>query len=68
MYGDAHVLGFLRISHGDPQAFNQAVQRWNIRWAIVPNESNKLIALLDRSPGWRRIANNKVGVIYVRTS
>jgi len=67
MYGDAHVLGFLSISHGDEQAFTAAVQRWNIRWAIIPNESNRLIALLNRSPNWRRIAGDKVGAIYVRT-
>jgi hypothetical protein len=67
MYGDAHVLGFLAISHGDEGAFDETVQRWNIRWAIVPNESNRLIALLNRSPQWRKIAGDKVGSIYVRT-
>lgn len=67
MYGDAHVLGFLAISHGDAKAFDQAVQRWNIRWAIIPNESNRLIALLDRSPDWRKIASDRVGAVYVRS-
>ena len=67
MYGDAHVLGFLTISHGDGRAFDEAVQRWHIRWAIIPNESNRLIALLNRSPDWRRIAQDKVGAVYVRT-
>ena len=67
MYGDAHVLGFLAISHGDGRAFDEAVQRWHIRWAIIPNESNRLIALLNRSPDWRRIAQDKVGAVYVRT-
>ena len=65
MYGDELVLGYARIAHGDPQAFAEAVHRWNIRWAILPNRSKELIALLDRS-GWRRIANDRVGVIYVR--
>jgi hypothetical protein len=62
------VLGFVSISHGNVQAFDEAVRRWNIRWAILPHDSNRLIALLDRSPGWRRIASDKVGVIYVRTA
>jgi hypothetical protein len=66
MYGDALVVGYLRIARGDESEFNQAVQRWNIRWAILPNESNALIAFLDRSPNWRRLASDKVGVIYVR--
>jgi hypothetical protein len=65
MYGDELVLGYARIAHGDPQKFNDAVARWNIRWAILPNRSDKLIALLDRS-GWRRVAKDNVGVIYVR--
>ena len=65
MYGDELVLGYSRIAHGDAQLFSDAVARWNIRWAILPNRSDKLIALLDRS-GWRRVAKDKVGVIYVR--
>jgi hypothetical protein len=65
MYGDELVLGYARIAHGDSAAFNEAVQRWNIRWAILPNEAKPLISLLDRS-GWRRIAHDKVGVIYAR--
>ena len=66
MYGDELVLGFSRIMKGDANAFAQAVQRWNIRWAIVPNESKRIIALLDRSPGWHRIRQDKVGAVYVR--
>ena len=68
MYGDELVLGFSRISHGDADAFFAAVRRWNLRWAIVPNQSNRLIALLDHSPTWRRIAHDRVGTIYVRIS
>lgn len=66
MYGDELVVGFSRIARGDGQAFAEAVRRWNIRWAMVPNESKGLIALLDRTPGWRRIHRDKVGVIYIR--
>ena len=66
MYGDALVVDYSHIVHGDAQAFARAVQRWNIRWAILPNDDEALIALLDRS-GWRRIARDQVGVIYVRT-
>ncbi len=65
MYGDERVVGYSHIAHGDAQAFADAVRRWNIRWAILPNDSKALIALLDRS-GWHRIARDKVGVIYVR--
>ena len=67
MYGDALVLDYQRILDGDPSALDQAVRQWNIRWAILPNRSTDLIALLDRTPGWRRIYKDQVGVIYVRS-
>ena len=67
MYGDALVAQYAQISKGDPQAFADAVKHWNIRWAIFPWRNKQLIALLDRS-GWRRIAQDKVGVIYVAPS
>jgi len=66
MYGDDLVVPFARVSQGDPKAFGEAVQRWDIRWAIVPNRSERLIALLDRTPGWRRLKRDRVGSIYVR--
>jgi|tagenome__1003787_1003787.scaffolds.fasta_scaffold20950593_2 hypothetical protein len=65
MYGDELVVGYARIGSGDEQAFADAVRRWSISWAILPNRSKPLIALLVRA-GWRRIATDKVGVIYVR--
>ena len=66
MYGDQLVLGYYVIAHGNREAFAAAVQRWNIRWAMVPNDSKGLVALLKSTPGWRRIRGDKVGAIYVR--
>lgn len=68
MYGDELVLGYSRMAHGDANALAAAVKRWNIHWAMVPNGDDGLVALLDRSPEWRRIYRDKVGVIYVRTA
>jgi hypothetical protein len=65
MYGDELVLGFSRITHGDAGAFQEAVRRWNIRWAMLPEDDKALIALLEQS-GWRKIYADKVGVIYAR--
>jgi hypothetical protein len=67
MYGDELVLGYARIVHGDAKAFGEAVQKWGIRWAILPNES-KLISVLNRTPGWRMIRRDRVGAIYLRTT
>jgi hypothetical protein len=66
MYGDELVLGYARMARGDAKEFDHAVQRWNIRWAILPNENKGLIGLLDHSPEWRRLVRDQVGVIYVR--
>jgi len=67
MYGDELVVGYSRIAHGDELLFSQAVQRWNIRWAMLPLRS-RLIPVLQRSSDWRLVARDKVGVIYERTS
>jgi hypothetical protein len=66
MYGDDLVIGYKGITDGDSAKLEEAVQRWGIRWAILPHRYKKLLALLDRSPGWRRIHQDQVGVIYVR--
>lgn len=66
MYGDEIIVEYKRITDGDQRALDAAVRRWNIRWAILPLRYDKLIALLDHSPGWRRIYVDKVGAIYVR--
>jgi hypothetical protein len=67
MYGDDLVIGYAEIVHGDAGAFARAVQRWKIRWAILPNDS-KLIGVIARSPDWRLVARDKVGAIYERIS
>jgi hypothetical protein len=67
MYGDELVVGYKRITDGDPHELAEAVQRWNIRWAILPFRYKKLIALLDHSPEWRLIRKDQVGAIYVRS-
>jgi hypothetical protein len=67
MYGDALVSDYVRITSGDRAAFEQAVRQWGIRWAILPRRS-RLIWLLDHSPGWRRVAADEAGVVYVRSA
>ena len=66
MYGDELVIGYKSITDGDAAKFEEAVQRWGIRWAILPHRYRKLVALIDRSPGWKRIHQDEVGVVYVR--
>ena len=65
MYGDALVLGFVRISNADPGAFDAAVRRWNIRWAMLPDHE-RAADRAARPCRWTHIYKDKVGVIYVR--
>jgi hypothetical protein len=68
MYGDELVINYHRIVGGDAAALEEAVRRWDVRWAILPRSYSKLLALLDRSPEWRPIYRDQVGAIYVRSS
>jgi len=67
MYGDELVVDYSRITGGDAHALAEAVGRWNIRWAILPHSDARLIALLDRTLGWRRLASDQAGVVFVRS-
>lgn len=66
MYGDPHVLGYSRIVHGDRREFADTVERWNIRWAILPWRDKNLVAMITATPGWKPLRANKVGVVFVR--
>jgi hypothetical protein len=65
MYGDSFVLDYSRITDGDLARFNAVVQQYGIRWTMLPARS-VLAQALDRSPQWKRIYSDRVGVIHVR--
>jgi hypothetical protein len=66
MYGDPHVLAYSRIVAGDMGEFTRTVNHWNIGWAIVAQRDKAMIAMLDHAPGWRRIRQDEVGLVYTR--
>lgn len=66
MYGDAFFKDYAAIGDGDWARFNRAVERYGIKWTILPAGDAKLIADLDKSGQWKRIYADKVGVIHVR--
>lgn len=67
MYGDGFVRDYVAIAGGDMARFDRAVERYDIRWTILPNGADQLVRALDHSPRWRRLHSDKVGVIHVRT-
>jgi hypothetical protein len=66
LYGDDFMNDYFAIADGDMAKFDGAVQHYNIRWTILPNERKRLIAGIDKSGQWQRIYADKVGVIFVR--
>ena len=68
MYGDAFFSDYSRmVNGGDFTRLERAVERYGIRWTMLPNEQS-LVEPLDASPDWRRIYSDEVGVIHVRRS
>lgn len=65
MYGDAFVEEYGRIDSGDMTAFHRAVARYGIGWTILP-PATRLVAALDREPGWRRLRTDRWAVVHVR--
>jgi hypothetical protein len=68
LYGDDFVHDYSKIAHGDIDRFNRAVERYGIRWTMLPKGDARLIHALDASREWRRIYADRIGEIHVRTS
>ena len=66
VYGDQFVLDYKKLLDGDEAAFATAQRKWDFRWTLVSPSDGNLIAMLDRSPGWRRIYADRNAVIHVR--
>lgn len=68
MYGDEFLTDYVEIAEeGDVERFERAVDRYGIRWTILP-QGSPLVKTLDASPEWRRIHSNEQGAIHVRRS
>lgn len=66
MYGDDFTLDYVAMLRGDIARFRRADQRWRFGWTILP-PNVRLVARLDREPGWRRLYADKWAVVHVRT-
>jgi hypothetical protein len=68
IYGDDFVIDYMDIIDGDMPRLNRAVQRYGIRWAMLPVGRKRLIEGLESSGEWRRIYADRIGVIEVRVA
>ena len=54
LYGDPMMNLYDKLRGGDREAVESALKRYDIAWTIfAPGE--RIVALLDREPGWRRL-------------
>jgi hypothetical protein len=65
LYGDAMLSLYDKIQAGDPAAIEGALERYDIAWAIFPPDA-KIVAILDRRPGWRRLYADATAVVQAR--
>ncbi len=65
MYGDAFLELYGKIIGGDPDALEPTLKRYDIAWTIFA-PSQRVVALMDREPGWRRLYADKFAVVHVR--
>ena len=65
MYGDAFLDLYGKIAGGDPDALEAAQKRYAVAWTIFA-PSERVVAALDREPGWRRLYADKFAIVHVR--
>jgi hypothetical protein len=65
LYGDAMMSLYGRLQAGDDADVESALKRYDIAWTIFAPES-RMVAILDRKPGWRRLYADATAVVHVR--
>ena len=65
MYGDPMLGLYLKLSAGDPRTVEETLARNHIAWTIFAPDT-KIIATLDREPGWRRIYADSHAIVHMR--
>ena len=66
LYGDAFLNRYIEITTpGRGDALDRALASYDIGWTLFPS-GHRLIATLDRNPGWRRLIEAGGLVIHIR--
>ena len=64
LYGDALMSLYGRLQAGDEADVESALKRYGIAWTIFAPDS-RMVAILDRKPGWRRLYADATAVVHV---
>ena len=65
MYGGAMLGVYLKIADGDEAAVKETLARYRIAWTIFAPTA-RIVGVLDREHGWRRLYADDVAVVQVR--
>ena len=67
MYGDAFTFRAREITRGDIAKFREDAERYRIGWVVLEFDDG-LKPKLEREPGWRKFAEDKHAVVFVRSN
>ena len=67
LYGDGMLGLYDKLRSGDREAVEDALKRYDIAWTIFAPDK-RIVAALDRKPGWRRLYADATAVIHVRNT
>jgi hypothetical protein len=65
MFGGPMLSLYRELSAGDPKAVEETLKRYRIAWTIFAPDT-RIVATLDREPGWRRLYSDAFAVVHVR--
>jgi hypothetical protein len=65
LYGDAFLETYLSVVHAKGDMLDDVLCRYDIAWTMFSPDT-VVPALMDRTPGWRRLYSDKNAVIHVR--
>jgi hypothetical protein len=66
MYGVPFMTNYISMFAPDPAAFEAAVTRYGVSWAIIAPANKPFLYMLSTLPNWRRLYGDNVAVVYVR--
>jgi hypothetical protein len=64
-YGDGMLSLYDKLRSGDREAVEDALKRYDVAWTLFAPD-NRIVATLDREPGWRRLYADAGAVVHVR--
>jgi hypothetical protein len=65
LYGDGMLSLYDKLRSGDREAVEDALKRYDMAWTLFAPD-NRIVATLDREPGWRRLYADSTAVVHVR--